>query len=104
MALTERPHRRKFPAYIRGAVYRRAKHRCFYCDLKFPATDKSMMGLRAPRNRKGVWLEVDHIVPYSHGGTDDISNIRAACSTCNNSRGVDPSDIWGARRMVPNGT
>ena len=27
--------------------------------------------------------EVDHILPVSRGGTDDRSNLRAVCRTCN---------------------
>lgn len=30
---------------------------------------------------------VDHIVPKSRGGTDDDSNLRAACADCNLKRG-----------------
>lgn len=30
---------------------------------------------------------VDHITPLAHGGTQDPSNLRAACSTCNSSLG-----------------
>lgn len=30
--------------------------------------------------------EDDHIVPYSHGGKDTVSNIRRACKHCNASR------------------
>lgn len=32
-------------------------------------------------------LTVDHIVPVSKGGTDEMSNFRTACRRCNCSRG-----------------
>ncbi|WP_107984223.1 HNH endonuclease signature motif containing protein [Rhodococcus sp. OK519] len=31
----------------------------------------------------GRAAEVDHIVPVSRGGTDDPTNLRAACKACN---------------------
>ena len=35
----------------------------------------------------------DHLVPVSHGGTNDPANIRIACRSCNSSRGT------GQRRL-----
>lgn len=31
--------------------------------------------------------EVDHIIPYSRGGTDTIDNVRIICRRCNQQRG-----------------
>ena len=31
---------------------------------------------------------VDHVVPVRHGGTNDPSNLLAACSWCNTSKGA----------------
>lgn len=33
-------------------------------------------------------LEVDHIVPVSHGGTNDPGNLVAACVSCNGGKGT----------------
>lgn len=37
----------------------------------------------------GGWidLEVDHIVPRSRGGTDDLDNLQTLCRTCNRRKG-----------------
>jgi 5-methylcytosine-specific restriction endonuclease McrA len=36
-------------------------------------------------------LEVDHIIPRRHGGSDDRSNLQALCWKCNANRGA-PDD------------
>lgn len=39
-------------------------------------------------------LEVDHIVPKNHGGSDDISNLQALCFRCNaGKRDTDNTDF-----------
>jgi 5-methylcytosine-specific restriction endonuclease McrA len=30
---------------------------------------------------------IEHLIPKSRGGSNNISNLRLACFTCNNSRG-----------------
>lgn len=52
---------------IRAAVLKRDHFRCFYCGD--PATT------------------VDHLVPVIRGGTDDESNLVAACAGCNGTKG-----------------
>lgn len=52
---------------LRFEVLKRDRHRCFYC------------GQRAP----DVPLTVDHVIPTALGGTDDPSNLVAACADCN---------------------
>jgi len=68
-------HRDNASAYIPGStqyeVLRRAKRRCELCGIS--ADDKR--------------LDVDHIVPRSKGGSNDISNLQALCYTCNQQKG-----------------
>lgn len=52
---------------VRFEVLRRDEHTCQYC------------GQMAP----DVVLTVDHVVPVSLGGSDDPSNLVAACRDCN---------------------
>ncbi len=33
-------------------------------------------------------LTLDHILPYTHGGSDDPENLRTLCRSCNSSRGA----------------
>lgn len=54
-----------------------------------------------------VGTEDDHIVPYSHGGMDTVSNIRRACKHCNASRQDRVLYGYGARLhmvVVPPGS
>lgn len=55
----------------RFEVLRRDGHACRYCGGKPPA----------------VVLVVDHVVPVALGGTDDPSNLVAACADCNMGKG-----------------
>lgn len=51
------------------AVAERAGHRCEYC--------------RAPEVIFNLPFEVEHIVPASRGGPDDLANLALACRACN---------------------
>lgn len=50
---------------IRKKVFKRDAYTCVYCG------------------RVGGKLEVDHIVPISRGGTNEMSNLATACRRCN---------------------
>ena len=67
-------HRRKSSGYIPGTaryeVLKRAKFRCELCGI---AADEKA-------------LEVDHILPRNHGGSDEMSNLQALCYSCNASK------------------
>ena len=61
----------KISGSIRWQVLERAKTRCETCGVS--------NHIKA--------LEVDHIIPKSLGGTDEISNFQALCYTCNPMKG-----------------
>lgn len=61
---------------LRFEILRRDSHTCHYC------------GRSAPE----VKLSVDHVVPEALGGTDDPSNLRAACYDCNGGKSSVPAD------------
>ena len=64
-------HRRRSSGYISGTlqyeVLKRAKFRCELCGIM--DADKA--------------LQVDHILPRNHGGSDEIYNLQALCYSCN---------------------
>ena len=61
-------------AHDRETVAERAGYCCEYCrsQLKFSADSFS----------------VEHIVPRSRGGSDDLSNLALSCQRCNNAKFV----------------
>ena len=59
-------------ALTRRYVQMRAQGRCELC------------GLKAPFEVNGEpYLEIDHIIPLSKGGTNSIDNLAAVCPNCN---------------------
>lgn len=43
-------------------------------------------------------LEVDHVIPVSKGGKEDLSNLVVACRSCNASKGGLSLEEWRAKR------
>ena len=68
------PSRVSIPARLRFTVLSEAGFRCFYCG-------------RSPQQDQ-VRLAVDHVLPVSKGGTNDRTNLRAACFDCNAGKGA----------------
>ena len=65
---------------IKYRVLTRAKGRCECCG--------------AHEHQRA--LEVDHIIPKNHGGSDDLSNLQALCFRCNaGKRDTDCTDFRG---------
>ncbi|WP_342772409.1 HNH endonuclease [Nocardioides marmoriginsengisoli] len=54
---------------LREAVYRRDGFACIQCG----STDE---------------LSLDHIHPWSLGGTDDFANLQTLCRSCNSRKGA----------------
>lgn len=53
------------------------------------------MDFSTPHNNADPWKEpgariatIDHVIPVSQGGTDDMSNLRLACLRCNQLEGI----------------
>ena len=57
----------------RFSILKRDNFTCRYCGRKTPE----------------VILEVDHIVPVSKGGTNDLNNLITSCRDCNRGKGAD---------------
>ncbi|MBM5818283.1 MAG: HNH endonuclease, partial [Cyanobacteria bacterium K_Offshore_surface_m2_239] len=73
-------HRTPISGSVKYRVLTRARGRCECCG--------------AHEHQRA--LEVDHIVPKKHGGSDDISNLQALCFRCNaGKRDTDCTDFRG---------
>jgi hypothetical protein len=75
----EEGQRRSISADIRAEVWERSGGRCHYCGKELnPFRD----------------FVVDHVFPWSRGGTDDVENLAAACEPCNISKGDRTPEEW----------
>ena len=73
-----KPASRHIPLRIRREVWRRERHECSYID---PATKRRCASRHA--------LEIDHIQPWSQGGTHDPKNLRLLCAAHNKHRNFE---------------
>lgn len=63
------------------SVLQKADGRCVYCGLS------------------GVKLTIDHVEPLARGGRHIVSNLVAACQTCNSSKGAGDGPEWAYERF-----
>lgn len=57
------------PFEVRRAVIERARERCEYCQSRADFTTET--------------FAIEHVIPLSRDGTDNIANLALACSGCN---------------------
>jgi 5-methylcytosine-specific restriction endonuclease McrA len=62
---------------VRRLVYQRDDWTCQNCG--------AVPNARDPHRRSGA-LHLDHIIPWSAGGSDRSDNLRTLCATCNETR------------------
>ena len=68
----------KIPPKLTLKVLKRDKYKCQICG-------------KSPSTHPELSLEVDHILPVSKGGTNDIENLQTLCFNCNRGKGNDDS-------------
>jgi 5-methylcytosine-specific restriction enzyme A len=63
---------RYIPVSIRVFVLDRDGYKCIFCG----------------RGARQAQLEVDHIIPFSKGGSNELSNLQTLCFDCNRGKGA----------------
>lgn len=61
--------RRRIPGQIQRLVDQRARQLCEYCHTA--------------EQWQYVRFTIDHVIPLTHGGSDDVDNLALACFHCN---------------------
>lgn len=69
-----------------GTVWRKIRTR--YLDAHPLCEDCLKAGHTTPA------VEVHHVVPLSHGGSHDVSNLRALCKPCHSRQSARDGDRW----------
>ena len=69
-----------------GTVWRKIRTR--YLDAHTLCEDCLKAGHTTPA------VEVHHVVPLSHGGSHDVSNLRALCKPCHSRQSARDGDRW----------
>lgn len=73
--------REPLPEHTRIAIMRRDRFTCQWC------------------NTRNTLFEIDHIVPWSAGGSDHSVNLRTLCTGCNQDRSNFRTDGFAARPL-----
>ncbi|MGL6340322.1 MAG: HNH endonuclease [Waterburya sp.] len=66
-AIISQKNSRHIPKAIRVDVLRRDNYRCVFCGV----------------SAKKAELQIDHIIPFSQGGSNTMDNLQTLCSDCN---------------------
>lgn len=45
--------------------------------------------------------EMDHVIPWSNGGLDDLPNLVPACASCNKKKGDKTPPVWWVSMQMP---
>lgn len=70
------PERALIPRPIRKAVIERDGGKCVYCG-------RLEGEYLPPETARDAFLHLDHVIPITQGGSDDILNLACSCGVCN---------------------
>lgn len=70
--------RHEIPRKIKNEVYQRDSFTCQYCGVQPPTAQ----------------LTIDHLIPLSQGGLDEIFNYVTACKSCNQRKSNLPLELF----------
>ena len=77
-----------YPSWLRAEVWKRDRGVCATCGkdtfaewLEYQSGTTQKWFAEHPTVVRGAW-NVDHVVPLSEGGTNELANIRTLCRPC----------------------
>ena len=85
-----------FPVFITKSVYKKVYTRTRLAEAQNWRCCWCGQGVIPEPNKKNS-ATIEHIIPKSQGGSDDMSNLAVACSSCNNKRGVQDVETFFRR-------
>lgn len=86
------------PLNVKATVLARDGYRCRYCGIPVIHADIRKIAhtlypnavpwdWRDPRQQHAafqcLWLQFDHVIPHSHGGSSTVENVVVTCALCN---------------------
>lgn len=74
----ERPNRPPISQRLRYTILKRDQEQCVKCGA-------------SPKKNTAITLEVDHIIPFAKGGTNDPTNLQTLCWWCNQGKTDAPN-------------
>ncbi len=67
--------------WVRTTLLEAQNHRCCYCGTAVFVGEKPRFAYKKTR------ATIEHVLPRTHGGSNDPSNLVIACYACNSERG-----------------
>jgi 5-methylcytosine-specific restriction endonuclease McrA len=115
MESIRKPSRKQIPRELQISVFRRDRWLCRWCKkpvifapaMKYLQHDLANSGYRdlaywrPAFDRCGAPLldelaaAIDHVKPFSLGGTNDLDNLATACNKCNTKKNNADASKWG---------
>jgi 5-methylcytosine-specific restriction endonuclease McrA len=79
-AIEVKSKKRKYrlPKQLRRKVLARDSYKCYLCNRTVKRIHEG------GKQEDGSLATVDHVIPRSKGGTDDLENLKTCCYNCNN--------------------
>jgi hypothetical protein len=74
--------------WLQDALFHREKGCCAQCGC-------DLTSVIAIKNK----INIDHIVPISRGGTNDPTNLQILCSTCNNTKSNNHTEVGSLKHI-----
>lgn len=76
--------RKKIKSHERKWLFEKFNYSCQICKIQFEIPENYNGARTIIQNE--IWIEIDHIIPISKGGSDLLSNKQILCNVCNSKK------------------